>query len=110
MTPDRAAKLAQARVAVIGDVMIDEYLTGRVDRISPEAPVPVVRGVEVSAAPGGAANVAANVAALGGQAWLVGVVGRGGGARTRRAACGERPRRRRGSSKTRAGARSARRG
>ena len=80
MTPDRAAKLAQARVAVIGDVMIDEYLTGRVDRISPEAPVPVVRGVEVSAAPGGAANVAANVAALGGQAWLVGVVGPGGGA------------------------------
>ena len=45
MTPERMALLARARVAVIGDVMIDEYLSGRVDRISPEAPVPVVRGV-----------------------------------------------------------------
>ncbi len=80
MTPERVAKLTQARVAVVGDVMIDEYLTGRVDRISPEAPVPVVRGVELRAAPGGAANVAANVAALGARAILVGVVGPGGSA------------------------------
>ena len=80
MTPERVRRLAGARVAVIGDVMIDEYLTGRVDRISPEAPVPVVRGVEMRAVPGGAANVAANVAALGAQVWLVGVVGAGGAA------------------------------
>jgi D-beta-D-heptose 7-phosphate kinase/D-beta-D-heptose 1-phosphate adenosyltransferase len=80
VTPERVGRLAEARVAVIGDVMIDEYLTGRVDRISPEAPVPVVRGVEMRATPGGAANVAANVAALGGQARLVGVVGPGGAA------------------------------
>jgi D-beta-D-heptose 7-phosphate kinase/D-beta-D-heptose 1-phosphate adenosyltransferase len=80
MTPERVDRLAEARVAVIGDVMIDEYLTGRVDRISPEAPVPVVRGVEMRAVPGGAANVAANIAALGGEALLVGVVGPGGAA------------------------------
>ncbi len=80
MTPERVRRLAGARVAVLGDVMIDEYLTGRVDRISPEAPVPVVRGVEMRAAPGGAANVAANVAALGAQVWLIGVVGAGGAA------------------------------
>ena len=60
--------------------MIDEYLSGRVDRISPEAPVPVVRGVELKAVPGGAANVAANVAALGAEARLAGVVGPGGAA------------------------------
>ena len=80
MTPERLAALVNARVAVIGDVMIDEYLTGRVDRISPEAPVPVVRGVELTSVAGGAANVAANVAALGAEVRLVGVVGRGGAA------------------------------
>ncbi|HXT09181.1 MAG TPA: D-glycero-beta-D-manno-heptose-7-phosphate kinase [Roseiarcus sp.] len=80
MTPERLGAIVNARVAVIGDVMIDEYLTGRVDRISPEAPVPVVRGLELRAAPGGAANVAANVAALGAEALLVGVVGAGGAA------------------------------
>ena len=80
MTPERLAGLVNARVAVIGDVMVDEYLTGRVDRISPEAPVPVVRGVELKAVAGGAANVAANVAALGAEAILVGVVGAGGAA------------------------------
>jgi D-beta-D-heptose 7-phosphate kinase/D-beta-D-heptose 1-phosphate adenosyltransferase len=80
MTPERLAGLVNARVAVIGDVMVDEYLTGRVDRISPEAPVPVVRGVELKAVAGGAANVAANVAALGAQVRLVGVVGLGGAA------------------------------
>ncbi len=78
MTPERLSRLSKSRVAVIGDVMIDEYLIGRVERISPEAPVPVVRGVETRAAPGGAANVAANIAALGGRADLVGVVGLGG--------------------------------
>ena len=80
MTPERLGGLVNARVSVIGDVMVDEYLTGRVDRISPEAPVPVVRGVELKAVAGGAANVAANVAALGAEAILVGVVGAGGAA------------------------------
>jgi D-beta-D-heptose 7-phosphate kinase/D-beta-D-heptose 1-phosphate adenosyltransferase len=78
MTPDRLAALKGVKIAVIGDVMIDEYLTGRVERISPEAPVPVVLGSETRAVPGGAANVAANVAALGGEALLVGLVGPGG--------------------------------
>jgi D-beta-D-heptose 7-phosphate kinase/D-beta-D-heptose 1-phosphate adenosyltransferase len=67
--------LDRARVAVIGDLMLDVYLQGEVDRISPEAPVPVVRLVSERAVAGGAANVAANIAHLGGQVRLVGVAG-----------------------------------
>jgi len=78
MAPDTLARLKSARVAVIGDIMIDEYLTGQVNRISPEAPVPVVRGVELRATPGGAANTAANAANLGATVTLVGLVGPGG--------------------------------
>jgi D-beta-D-heptose 7-phosphate kinase/D-beta-D-heptose 1-phosphate adenosyltransferase len=78
MTPDALTRLKSARVAVIGDIMIDEYLTGQVSRISPEAPVPVVRGVELRATPGGAANTAANAANLGAAVTLVGLVGPGG--------------------------------
>src|SRR3954464_2759334 len=63
------------RVAVVGDVMLDVYLVGAVSRISPEAPVPVVRVTEERFALGGAANVAANVAALGAECHLVGYVG-----------------------------------
>lgn len=63
------------RVAVVGDVMLDVYLVGAVSRISPEAPVPVVRVTEERVALGGAANVAANVAALGAACHLVGYVG-----------------------------------
>ncbi len=63
------------RVVVIGDCMLDRYLVGDTERISPEAPVPVVSVTERRLALGGAANVAANVAALGGQAALVGVLG-----------------------------------
>jgi rfaE bifunctional protein kinase chain/domain len=63
-------------VVVVGDLMLDVYLTGSVTRISPEAPVPVVQVVEESSALGGAANVAANVAALGADCDLVGAVGR----------------------------------
>ena len=69
------AILAQARsvrVLVVGDLMLDRYLTGAVDRISPEAPVPVVRVEEEASAVGGAANVAANVAALGATCHVVG--------------------------------------
>jgi D-beta-D-heptose 7-phosphate kinase/D-beta-D-heptose 1-phosphate adenosyltransferase len=63
------------RIAVIGDAMLDVYLTGDVDRVSPEAPVPVVRVRERRYALGGAANVAQNVAALGATAELVATIG-----------------------------------
>lgn len=66
----------RARVLVIGDVMLDRYWSGPTSRISPEAPVPVVRIQADETRPGGAANVALNVAALGAQAQLLGVVGR----------------------------------
>jgi D-beta-D-heptose 7-phosphate kinase/D-beta-D-heptose 1-phosphate adenosyltransferase len=65
----------QARVAVLGDLMLDLYLTGSVDRISPEAPVPVMLVNRDSAAPGGAANVAANLASLQIPVRLVGASG-----------------------------------
>ena len=68
--------LAACRIAVIGDLMLDVYLEGEVDRISPEAPVPVVRLISERNVAGGAANVAANVAHLGGSVRLVGVAGR----------------------------------
>src|SRR5687768_13610636 len=63
------------RIAVIGDVMLDVYLTGDVDRISPEAPVPVVRVRERKHALGGAANVAQNVLAIGARCDLVATIG-----------------------------------
>jgi rfaE bifunctional protein kinase chain/domain len=63
------------RVAVVGDAMLDVYLRGDVDRISPEAPVPVVRVRQRAQALGGAANVAQNVVALGARCELVAVVG-----------------------------------
>ncbi|MDR3718323.1 MAG: D-glycero-beta-D-manno-heptose-7-phosphate kinase [Bryobacteraceae bacterium] len=65
----------QARVLVVGDVMLDRYIWGRVTRISPEAPVPVVAKVRETQAAGGAANVALNVLSLGGQAELAAVLG-----------------------------------
>lgn len=64
-----------ARVLVVGDVMLDRYWSGPVPRISPEAPVPVVRIQKNEDRPGGAANVALNLAALGVQTRLLGVVG-----------------------------------
>ena len=70
------AKLRGAKVLVVGDVMLDRYWFGEVARISPEAPVPVVRIDRVEERPGGAANVARNVAALGAQVSLLSVVGR----------------------------------
>jgi D-beta-D-heptose 7-phosphate kinase/D-beta-D-heptose 1-phosphate adenosyltransferase len=63
------------RVLVIGDVMLDEYIWGEVTRISPEAPVPIVEVRRRSYLAGGAANTAVNVASLGGQTILGGVVG-----------------------------------
>src|SRR5207244_3932009 len=62
-------------ILVVGDVMLDRFIVGRVTRISPEAPVPVVRFESEYVRLGGAANVAHNIAALGGRATLVGAVG-----------------------------------
>ncbi|AHV94770.1 pfkB carbohydrate kinase family protein [Bordetella holmesii ATCC 51541] len=70
-----AQALARARVLVVGDVMLDRYWFGEVERISPEAPVPVVRVARREDRLGGAANVARNIAALGAHATLIGVVG-----------------------------------
>ena len=69
------AHARERRIAVIGDAMLDVYLTGDVERISPEAPVPVVRVRGRKHALGGAANVAQNVAALGAECDLVAAVG-----------------------------------
>src|SRR5512146_206793 len=69
-----AAARAQ-RVAIVGDAMLDVYLRGDVDRVSPEAPVPVVRVRDRKDALGGAANVAQNVAALGARVELVAGIG-----------------------------------
>jgi D-beta-D-heptose 7-phosphate kinase / D-beta-D-heptose 1-phosphate adenosyltransferase len=64
-----------ARVLVLGDVMLDRFVYGSVERISPEAPIPVVNVERVLDMPGGAANVARNIAAMGARAILLGVVG-----------------------------------
>jgi len=69
------AQLQQASVLVVGDVMLDRYWYGAVDRISPEAPVPVVRITREENRLGGCANVAYNVVSLGAQASLLSVVG-----------------------------------
>src|SRR5687767_15996823 len=73
---DLLARARHARIAVVGDAMLDVYLSGDVDRVSPEAPVPVVRVRERRHALGGAANVAQNVVAIGASCDLVAVVGR----------------------------------
>lgn len=64
-----------ARVVVVGDVMLDRYVSGTVHRVSPEAPVPVVRERRRRSAPGGAANVAAGIRALGAEVRVIGAVG-----------------------------------
>ena len=69
-------EMKRARVAVVGDLMLDRYIWGQVERISPEAPVPVVAVAETSVRLGGAANVAWNLASLGVSANLAGVVGK----------------------------------
>jgi rfaE bifunctional protein kinase chain/domain len=68
-------RIRSTRLLVVGDVMVDAYLWGRVDRISPEAPVPVVQVTEHSARLGGAANVAINAHVLGAQPTVVTVLG-----------------------------------
>lgn len=66
---------SQAKVLVVGDLMLDRYWTGDTQRVSPEAPVPVVRVEDVEERPGGAGNVALNVAALGAHCTLLAIVG-----------------------------------
>ncbi|MEK6596854.1 MAG: PfkB family carbohydrate kinase, partial [Gemmatimonadota bacterium] len=94
-TRDRILELLEAaksrRVVVVGDVMLDRYLIGDTERLSPEAPVPVVAVRENRSALGGAANVAANVRAIGAECTLIGVVGddaNGGEVRTELASHG----------------------
>ena len=66
---------SESRVLVLGDLMLDRYWSGSTSRISPEAPVPVVHVKGSVDRPGGASNVALNVAELGGQTRLIGIVG-----------------------------------
>ena len=68
-------RFGRAKILVVGDLMLDEFVWGKVSRISPEAPVPVVWVQSESVMPGGAANVANNIRSLGGQVAVVGVVG-----------------------------------
>ena len=75
LPPDLAQRLRDKRVLIVGDVMLDQYLFGDAERISPEAPVPVIRLEHECAYLGGAGNVARNVASLGGRASLVGLAG-----------------------------------
>ena len=79
LAPERASRIVEgfagARVLVVGDVMLDTFIIGHVTRVSPEAPVPVVAFEREMSRIGGAANVAHNVAALGGAAALIAVVG-----------------------------------
>lgn len=90
MRTDRVKALTRAfrgqRILVVGDVMLDRYIHGVVDRISPEAPVPVVRVTRERQVPGGAANVASNIHALGGEAIMAGAVGDDADGRQLRAA------------------------
>ncbi|VAW47312.1 ADP-heptose synthase / D-glycero-beta-D-manno-heptose 7-phosphate kinase [hydrothermal vent metagenome] len=67
---------SHSKILVVGDVMLDQYWTGLAGRISPEAPVPVVKVADKEVRAGGAANVALNIAALGATAHLIGVVGK----------------------------------
>jgi rfaE bifunctional protein kinase chain/domain len=68
-------RFSKVKVLIVGDVMLDRYCWGSVSRISPEAPVPIVRLEKTTVAAGGAANVAANVVGLGAETFMVGVVG-----------------------------------
>ncbi|MBN2831227.1 MAG: D-glycero-beta-D-manno-heptose-7-phosphate kinase [Candidatus Omnitrophica bacterium] len=72
---DIVKKFKKARILVIGDLILDEYVWGKVDRISPEAPVPVVWANKMTHVPGGAANVANNISSYGAAACLTGVIG-----------------------------------
>ncbi|MBT4069045.1 MAG: D-glycero-beta-D-manno-heptose-7-phosphate kinase, partial [Candidatus Marinimicrobia bacterium] len=68
-------RFADKKVLVVGDLMLDTYLWGHADRISPEAPVPVVKVNKIEHNPGGAANVALNLASLGCKVSIIGLIG-----------------------------------
>ena len=91
LTPERAqaiaADLGRTQILVVGDAMLDKFIAGRVTRLSPEAPVPVVLFDHESHRIGGAANVARNVTALGARATLVAVAGHDEAATTLASAC-----------------------
>jgi len=91
LAPDRAARLASAfstaHVLVVGDAMLDTFIVGRVTRISPEAPVPVVAFDHQTHRIGGAANVAHNITALGGHTTLIGVIGQDDNGKTLTRGC-----------------------
>lgn len=70
--------LGHPRILVVGDLMLDRYVKGEVERISPEGPIPVLRERSREESPGGAANVACNLVAMGARAELAGLVGRDG--------------------------------
>jgi D-glycero-beta-D-manno-heptose-7-phosphate kinase len=93
LAPERASRLVSAfsttHVLVIGDAMLDTFLVGRVTRISPEAPVPVVAFQHQTHRIGGAANVAHNITALGGHATLIGVIGQDDNGKTLTRGCRE---------------------
>ena len=93
LAPDRASHLiagfSGVRVLVVGDAMLDRFIWGRVTRISPEAPVPVVTFQRETHRIGGAANVAHNVTSLGGSAALLAVAGQDNAAQTLARACDE---------------------
>ena len=72
---DALAGLEMGKVLIVGDVMLDHYIFGQVERISPEAPVPIVRAQRETHVLGGAANVAQNIASLGGVPTLIGYIG-----------------------------------
>jgi len=71
-------RLAQAKVLIVGDLILDQYIWGEVNRISPEAPIPVVEVVRESFSPGGASNVANNICALGAGVEVCGIIGKDG--------------------------------
>lgn len=70
------SKFKDVKILIVGDIILDEFIWGDTSRISPEAPVPVVLVERESLMPGGAANVASNICALGAKAYLVGAIGR----------------------------------
>lgn len=92
LAPEVIATFSNARIAILGDVMLDRFVTGEVSRISPEAPIPVIRVVNENSTLGGAGNVACNIVRLGGHAMLIGALGDDDAANTVEAAVAREPR------------------
>lgn len=84
---DQVLRMKSTRIFVVGDVILDQYISGKVNRISPEAPVPVLLEMDQKSVLGGAANVAANIASFGAQAILAGRVGADADGDTLKRAC-----------------------